>query len=130
MRTSRSLLLLACCILVAAGLSACGTTNDNANSASTNTPTTPAQQNPGLVLSASPAKGPAAGGTIVTLRGEGFRGTPAVLFGSAEAREVTVVSETELRVVSPVGEKGSTVDITLRIPSAPTSTLVDAFRYE
>ncbi len=125
----RTITLTLFCLFMAGGLVACSSTgsNGNTNAQSAATVTKP---NPGLVLSASPAKGPAAGGTTVKITGEGFNGSPAVLFGTVEAKDVKVVSATELSVVTPAGAKGDNVDITLRAPDAPTSTLVDGFHYE
>lgn len=88
------------------------------------------QPNPGLLLIVSPSKGPAAGGTAVKLTGENFTGTPKILFGTAEAKDVKVVSKTEMTATTPAGTKGKSVDITLQVPDAPTSTLLEAFTYQ
>ncbi|MET9660763.1 IPT/TIG domain-containing protein [Streptomyces sp. NPDC006510] len=51
--------------------------------------------------SISPSSGSRGGGTTVTIKGRGFLGTTAVRFGIRPARNVTVVSDTMLTVVTP-----------------------------
>lgn len=116
-------------------LSACGkTTNTNSNTsvANKNASTNPnlTQTNPGLLLIVAPSKGPAAGGTEIKITGENFNGTPKLLFGTAEAKNVKVVSKTELTATTPAGTKGKKVDISLQATGAPSSTLVEAFTYQ
>jgi PKD repeat protein len=71
-----------------------------------------------VISSATPASGPAAGGTTVLLLGSGFRsdvlGPNAVTFGGLAARSVTTVDDTRVRAVSPTGVAGSTVELVLR----------------
>ncbi|MEK7631574.1 MAG: IPT/TIG domain-containing protein [Patescibacteria group bacterium] len=104
--------------------------------ATTNTPTTNvqgtivnAEPNPGLILGVSPSKGAVAGGTKVTITGEGFRGTPKVLFGETEGKDVQVKGEKEITVTTPAGSKGL-VDVVLKNSTGPTSSLQDGFTYE
>lgn len=62
---------------------------------------------PGASVSAiSPATGPAAGGTTVTLTGTNLRGTTGVTFGGTAATAVTVVSETRVTCVTPAKTAG------------------------
>jgi hypothetical protein len=81
-----------------------------------------------FVTSVEPAKGPAAGGTSVTIIGTGFTGATAVKFGSTNATSFTVNSDTSITAVSPTGT--GTVDVTVASPSgtSPTSE-ADHFRY-
>lgn len=106
--------------------------NANTNSAIVNVSTNPnlTQPNPGLLLIVTPSKGPAAGGTEVKLTGENFTGTPKVIFGTVEAKDVKIVSKTEITATSPAGTKGKKVDVSLQAPSAPSSTLVEGFIYQ
>ena len=106
-------------------------TNSNTNSVATNTSANPelTQPNPGLLLIIAPSKGPVAGGTEVKITGENFTGTPKLLFGTAEAKNVKIVSKTEITATTPAGTKGK-VDIILQAPNAPTSTLVEGFTYQ
>ncbi len=73
---------------------------------------------PPAVSGISPGSGPAAGGTVVTIKGTGFSGATDVKFGSAASPLVKVVSDGELNVVSPPGQAG-TVDVTV---AGPTGT--------
>ena len=64
------------------------------------------------VTGISPTSGPAAGGTTVTIGGDGFTGATAVSFGSDPATSLTVNSDTSITAVSPL-ESGGTVDVTV-----------------
>jgi hypothetical protein len=80
------------------------------------------------VTGLSPANGPAAGGTLVTITGEGFTGATAVDFGSNPASGVTVTSDTQITASSPTG--AGLVDVRVTTPvgtSATTSS--DQFTY-
>ncbi|MEK7570534.1 MAG: IPT/TIG domain-containing protein [Patescibacteria group bacterium] len=106
------------------------------DAANTNTTTTNVQgtlvnalANPGLIFNVTPAKGPVAGGTKLTITGEGFTGSPKVLFGQTEGKDVQVKSAKEITVTAPAGTKGK-VDITLKNETGPTSSLQDGFTYE
>ncbi len=81
------------------------------------------------VTKLSVRKGPAAGGTAVTIAGSGFTGVTGVKFGSLAAVDVTVVSSTSITVVAPPSTAG-TVDVTVTTPngtSAVSST--DRFKF-
>ena len=58
------------------------------------------------VTSISPASGPIAGGTTVTITGSGFTGTLSVVFSSVAAARFTVVSDTQIVAVSPAQALG------------------------
>ena len=80
------------------------------------------------VTGVSPAVGPPAGGTAVTLTGSGFTGASAVEFGGVAGTNLTVVSDTEITVTSPVGS--GLVDVTV-VNGTHTSPTVaaDHFAY-
>ncbi len=63
--------------------------------------------NPGdgesTLVTINPDRGPEAGGTLVTIGGTNLSDVDSVLFGDAPGTSVTVVSETEITVVSPAG---------------------------
>lgn len=59
--------------------------------------------------SVSPASGPAAGGTTVTITGSAFTGARAVKFGTTPATSYAVVDDTTLTAVAPAG--AGTVDV-------------------
>ncbi|MEU8540903.1 IPT/TIG domain-containing protein [Streptomyces sp. NPDC048717] len=64
---------------------------------------------PATVSAISPAKGPAAGGTIVMVKGADLDGVTAVKFGGKPGTELRVRSATELSVKTPVGAAGIVV---------------------
>lgn len=106
--------------------------NNGTNTAGTNQNVNIGFSNPspGLLLGVTPSKGSAAGGTEVKFTGENFIGTPKILFGTTEAKDVKIVSKTEITAKTPAGIKGKKVDITLKAVDAPTSTLVEGFTYQ
>src|SRR5262249_43010149 len=62
--------------------------------------------------------GPTTGGTVVTINGRGFSGAAGlakVLFGTAAATNVTVVSDTQMTASAPAHAAG-TVDVTVVTP--------------
>ena len=78
----------------------------------------------------SPAAGPEAAGTVVTVHGTGFTAVKSVLFGPAVGTGVKVVSATELTVTSPAHAAG-TVDV--RVTTAGGTSPVaggDKFSYD
>jgi hypothetical protein len=81
------------------------------------------------VTSVSPHTGSTAGGTVVTVTGNGFTGSTAVDFGSTPGTSLVVNSNTSVTVTSPAGAVG-TVDVRVVTPSG-TSPVVggDAFTY-
>jgi uncharacterized protein DUF6519/IPT/TIG domain-containing protein len=89
---------------------------------------------PAQVTGVSPASGGLAGGTIVTVSGSAFTGATAVDFGAGNpGTGLSVLSDTELTVVSPPAPSGSggTVQVTLTTPAGPsTGGSGDAFTYQ
>ena len=80
------------------------------------------------VTGVSPSSGPAAGGTTVTITGAGFTNADAVTFGTAVAASFSVVSDTEIRAVTPPGT--GTVDVGVNISGNTTAaTAPGAFTY-
>ena len=82
------------------------------------------------VSAVSPASGPAAGGTAVTITGTNFGAGDTVAFGGSAATGVTVSSATSITAISPPGS--GTVDVTVTgpggtaPPAPPTSSLTTA----
>ena len=60
----------------------------------------------------SPASGPAAGGTVVTLTGTNFTGATAVNFGANPGTSLLVLSPTQLQITSPSGTGNVSVSVT------------------
>ena len=71
--------------------------------------------------SLSPAFGPNAGGTSVTMTGTGFTGATAVNFGTTPATEFTVNSDTSITAITPAGT--GLVDVTVIAPAGTSNTL-------
>ncbi|HEY6506403.1 MAG TPA: IPT/TIG domain-containing protein [Vicinamibacterales bacterium] len=81
------------------------------------------------ITSISPAQGPVAGGTTVTITGTGFTGATAVMFGSTAATSFTVASDTSITAVSPAGANG-VVRISVVTPLGTSAdTAADNFTY-
>jgi IPT/TIG domain len=80
------------------------------------------------IASLSPASGPVAGGTTVTITGQNFDGTTAVNFGSTPAASFAVVSDTTISAVAPSGSAGP-VDLTVHNPGQSPATAADNFTY-
>jgi hypothetical protein len=80
------------------------------------------------VLGLSPASGPAAGGTSVTITGNGLLGATAVHFGQAAAASFAVQSGTEIEAVAPPGT--GTVEVTVTTPAGTSAASPsDRFTY-
>jgi hypothetical protein len=77
----------------------------------------------------SPKKGPAAGGTAVTISGKNFGFVYEVKFGSAEAKSFTVNSPTSMTAVAPPGTKKTTVNVTVTGPGG-TSEITRKARFK
>ncbi|WP_403022483.1 IPT/TIG domain-containing protein [Salinibacterium sp. GXW1014] len=68
-----------------------------------------------IIWALSPAEGPVAGGTAVTIEGANLAGVTAVYFGGVEIADFTLVSSTQIVVFSPPGAVG-TVDVVAEGP--------------
>jgi len=75
----------------------------------------------------SPAQGPVAGGTQLTLTGTNFVSGATVRVGGTAATQVTVVSSTSITCLAPAHTAG-VVDVSVTT-SGGTATLEDAFTY-
>jgi hypothetical protein len=76
---------------------------------------------PPYVSGVSPSNGPSAGGTPVTITGAGFTGASGILFGSTPAPTFTVVSDTEIRAVSPPSSQPQSVVVSVTFPNSTKS---------
>lgn len=76
------------------------------------------------VTGLSPAGGPLAGGTSVTITGTGFTGATAVNFGSLPATSFTVTSDTSITATAtaPAAANVGTVDVTVTTPAGTSAT--------
>ena len=82
------------------------------------------------VTSVSPASGPTAGGTGVTITGTNFTGATAVDFGSVAASTFTVGSAGSITATAPAQAAG-TVDVTVTTPGGTSATgTADKFTYD
>jgi hypothetical protein len=87
----------------------------------------PNQPGAPTVTVVTPASGPTAGGTVVTITGSNFSGATAVTFGGVAATTFTVNSATQITATAPAQAAG-TVDVTVRT-AAGTSAQVTADRF-
>jgi hypothetical protein len=72
------------------------------------------------VTAVAPSTGPSAGGTTVTITGDGFTGATGVRFGSVATASFTVVSATSITAVSPASGAG-TVDVSVVNPGGSSA---------
>ncbi|EXU69516.1 hypothetical protein Z951_03045 [Streptomyces sp. PRh5] len=81
-----------------------------------------------IVASISPTKGPAAGGTTITIKGAHLDGVSAITFGGTVGADLHVRSATELTVKTPPGGAGAVaVDLT---DDSGTISKANGFTYE
>jgi hypothetical protein len=59
------------------------------------------------ITTISPASGPAAGGTVITINGSNLGGVEGVTVGGAAATNVQVLSQTQVRATTPAGTAGA-----------------------
>jgi hypothetical protein len=79
-----------------------------------------------------PSSGSHRGGTIVTITGAGFTGASGVLFGSVSAPNFTVVSDNEIRVMTPASPHPDRVTVSVTFADGtktPTSDSGPFFTY-
>lgn len=81
-----------------------------------------------VLTAVSPAAGPSAGGTLITLTGTNFFASPTVLVNDAPATTVTRVSATQVTAVTPPGVPG-VVSVALANSDGQQASLVAAFAY-
>jgi large repetitive protein len=82
------------------------------------------------VTRVSPRRGPARGGTKVTIIGTGFTGASGVSFGNEVATSFLVKSSTEIQAIAPAEPMGGTVNVTVVTPAGGSAqTRADRFTY-
>ncbi|MCI0342028.1 MAG: IPT/TIG domain-containing protein [Planctomycetales bacterium] len=83
------------------------------------------------VSSVSPASGPSAGGTLVTISGSNFLSGAAATFGGVAATSVTLVNSSTLTAVVPRAAPGAptVVSVTVTNTGGASGTLSNAFTY-
>ncbi|AUH39082.1 IPT/TIG domain-containing protein [Streptomyces sp. CMB-StM0423] len=80
---------------------------------------------PPALHNSSPAQGPTAGGTVITLSGSNLLDTSAVLFGSTNAASFTVVSATQITASTPPGT--GSAPITVVTPGGTSNPVAFAY---
>ena len=80
------------------------------------------------VTSVNPVGGPLAGTNTVTITGTGFQTGATVLFGTASATNVTVVSATTITVTAPANPAGA-VNVKVTNPDTQFGTLTNGYLY-
>lgn len=81
-----------------------------------------------VVTGVSPAKGPAAGATPVTLSGMAFTGATAVSFGGTAATAVVVVDANTITCTAPAHAAGA-VDVRVTTPKGQTPAGLGGYTY-
>jgi large repetitive protein len=81
------------------------------------------------ISAVTPAHGPAAGSTTVTIAGTGFAAGATVTFGSTEASSVAVSGATEITATAPPHVAGL-ADVIVRNPDGQTATLAGAYTFD
>ena len=81
------------------------------------------------VATVSPGKGPVAGGTPVTVTGQGFTAGAAVTFGGADATQINVAGLAMITCTAPAHAAGA-VDVTVRNTDGQSGTLAAGFTFE
>jgi hypothetical protein len=84
------------------------------------------------VQEAEPEHGAYTGGEEVLIKGSGFqpgRGGVRVMFGKREAGSVAIESSTKIKVLSPSGDKNTTVDISVIFDDGKAFMLKNGFKY-
>jgi hypothetical protein len=82
-----------------------------------------------IVTALSPATGPEAGGTLVTITGAHFTGATAVEFGVAAATDFEVISATKISAIAPA-VAASTVQVKVTTPNGVSAdTAADNYTY-
>ncbi|MCW2787554.1 MAG: cell surface receptor protein [Marmoricola sp.] len=76
---------------------------------------------PPTVASISPASGPLAGGTTLTLNGTGLAGVTSVSFANTSASVIHVVSDTQITVTSPPATSPGPVPVTVTSPQGSST---------
>jgi hypothetical protein len=80
------------------------------------------------VTSVTPENGTVAGGEDVVIKGEGFKAGVQVKFCRAEAKNVILLGENQIKATSPANQKG-TCDITITFDDGRAFKVANAFHY-
>lgn len=80
------------------------------------------------VKSITPSKGPAAGATVVTIRGDNMVDASSVTFGGTAGTSLVKVSDKEIRVTTPAKAAGSYA-VAVVDPSG-TTTVANGYTYQ
>ena len=80
------------------------------------------------VTSVTPENGTVAGGEDVIIRGQGFKAGVQVKFCRAEAKNVVLLGDNQIKATSPANSKG-TCEITLTFDDGRAYKVANAFRY-
>ena len=80
------------------------------------------------VTSVTPDNGTVAGGEDVVIKGEGFKAGVQVKFCRAEAKNVILLGDTQIKAQSPANSKGM-CEVTLTFDDGRAYKVADAFRY-
>lgn len=76
-----------------------------------------------------PSEGPMAGGTVVTITGNGFKERAVVLIGGRSASEVQVINSTTIRAKTPSADESGYVDVQVINPDGGAGILKNGFYY-
>jgi len=82
-----------------------------------------------VVTAVSPNRGPASGGTLVTIAGSNFKAGATVTFGGAAASNVTFISSSQITCTTPP-HYPATVDVAVTNPDSQSGTLLRGYTYE
>ena len=84
------------------------------------------------IATVTPARGPIAGGTTVTITGTDFAAPMSATFGGTPATSVVVVNSTTLTCITPPHAKGdvNVVVTQTTAPETPSAPAVNAFAYD
>jgi hypothetical protein len=82
-----------------------------------------------VVTAISPNRGPASGGTAVTIAGSNFKPGATATIGGAACGSLTVVSASQITCTTPA-HYPETVDVTVTNPDSQSGTLLRGFTYE
>ncbi len=80
-----------------------------------------------LIFSMSPASGPAAGGTNVTINGMSFDGNATVSVGGSPATNINVTGPTQITAKMPARPAGSLNNVVVTNPNGTGGTLVNGW---
>ena len=82
-----------------------------------------------IVTGIAPSSGSIVGGTLVTLTGTYFTGATAVKFGSTAAQSFTLLNDTQISAVSPVGVSGKVAVSVTTVGGKSATNTANTFTY-